>query len=115
MRFPIYLHDVATLKLDENKCTGCGACLEVCPHAVLGRENGRVRIDLLDACMECGACAKNCPVQAITVKTGVGCATAVINTALGRNAASCCCVIETPEQNAADTCRSTGTGTSSCC
>jgi ferredoxin len=28
--------------------------------------------------MECGACAKNCPVNAITVDTGVGCATAVI-------------------------------------
>ena len=31
-----YLKDVVTLKLDEEKCTGCGMCLEVCPHAVFG-------------------------------------------------------------------------------
>jgi len=115
MRFPVYLEGVATLKLAEDTCTGCGICLEVCPHAVLARENGRVRVGSLDACMECGACAKNCPVQAITVQTGVGCAMAVINSALGRNSASCCCVIETPAQKAADPCGSTGTGTSGCC
>jgi hypothetical protein len=28
------------------------------------------------------------------VDAGVGCAAAVINTALGRDSASCCCVIE---------------------
>ncbi len=107
MKFPVYLENVATLKLEEDKCTGCGTCLDVCPHAVLARENGRVRIDSLDACMECGACARNCPVQAITVQTGVGCAMAVINSALGRSSDSCCCVIETPEQKAAGTSKST--------
>ena len=29
-----YLKDVVTLQLDENKCTGCGMCLEVCQHEV---------------------------------------------------------------------------------
>ncbi len=29
-----YLEDVATLALDEQKCIGCGLCIEVCPHAV---------------------------------------------------------------------------------
>jgi len=32
--------------------------------------------------MECGACATNCPTEAITVQSGVGCAAALINTAL---------------------------------
>ncbi|MDQ7783944.1 MAG: mercury methylation ferredoxin HgcB [Desulfomonilaceae bacterium] len=109
MRFPVYLHNVATLALDEDKCTGCGACLDVCPHAVLVRHNGRVRIDDRDACMECGACATNCPVQAVTVQSGVGCAMAVINTALGRSSSSCCCVIETSEQKAANSSGSTAT------
>jgi NAD-dependent dihydropyrimidine dehydrogenase PreA subunit len=92
----IYLRDVVTLKLDEEMCVGCGLCLEVCPQAVLARNDGKVRISNRDACMECGACAQNCPAEAVTVRAGVGCAAAVINTALGRTGDSCCCVIESP-------------------
>jgi Fe-S-cluster-containing hydrogenase component 2 len=96
----VYLKNVTTLRLDAEKCTGCGMCLEVCPHSALARENGKVRIETKDACMECGACARNCPVGAVWVRAGVGCANAVINSALGRNASSCCCIIE-PEDSAA--------------
>ncbi len=99
MKSLVYLKDVVTLKLDESKCTGCGTCLLVCPHAVLQQNNGKVRIGNRDACMECGACAQNCPVEAVTVKSGVGCASAVINGLLGRKSSSCCCVIE--EKNGA--------------
>jgi NAD-dependent dihydropyrimidine dehydrogenase PreA subunit len=96
----VYLKNVASLKLDENKCSGCGMCLQVCPHEVLVKYNGRVEISDLDSCMECGACAKNCPTGALSVKVGVGCAMAVINSALGRQSSSCCCIVE-PD---ADTC-----------
>ncbi len=96
----VYLKDVVTLDLDINRCTGCGTCLTVCPHGVLVQDNGKVRVDNRDACMECGACARNCPVQAVTVVSGVGCAAAVINTALGRSGDSACCVIE-PQSGAA--------------
>ena len=37
----IYLKNVVTLELDPEKCSGCGTCLEVCPHGVLARNNGR--------------------------------------------------------------------------
>jgi ferredoxin len=57
-------------------------CTEVCPHGVFTIENGKAQIVDRDACMECGACARNCEVEAITVKSGVGCATAVIIAAL---------------------------------
>lgn len=90
----IYLKDVVTLELDVEKCTGCGMCIHVCPHAVLMLNNGRVMIHDRDLCMECGACARNCPFMAISVQTGVGCAAAVINSALGRKNAACCCVLE---------------------
>ena len=90
----IYLKDVVTLRLDREKCIGCGMCLVVCPHAVLSINNRHAHIENLDACMECGACARNCPFEAITVQAGVGCAAAVINAALGRDAASCCCTVE---------------------
>jgi NAD-dependent dihydropyrimidine dehydrogenase PreA subunit len=90
----IYLKDVVTLSLNEEKCAGCGTCAVVCPHKVFRLNNGKVAIVDRDACMECGACATNCPTEAITVQSGVGCAAAVINAALGRNNSSCCCVIE---------------------
>jgi ferredoxin len=105
MKHYVYLKDVVTLQLDAEKCTGCGQCLFVCPHAVLVRADGRVAVGDRDACMECGACARNCPADAIRVEAGVGCAQAVINSMLGRDGSSCCCVLE-PTQ--------AGPGTSSC-
>ena len=90
----LYLKDVATLRLDRDKCVGCGMCRTVCPHDVFAEDGNRVRIANRDACMECGACAMNCPVEAIFVQPGVGCAAAVINSMLGRTGASCCCSID---------------------
>jgi len=74
-----YLENVATLKLDQPTCIGCGRCLEVCPHQVFSMTEKKTSITDLDACMECGACALNCPVKAITVDAGVGCASGMIN------------------------------------
>ena len=93
----VYLKNVVTLKLDRERCVGCGMCLLVCPHTVLIPSNGRVEIRDRDACMECGACARNCLVNAVSVQSGVGCATAVINSALGRTGSSCCCSIDAKE------------------
>lgn len=86
-----YIHRVATLKVDAKKCTGCGICLEVCPHEVLAAGGKAVEIIDLDACMECGACSMNCPFQAISVNAGVGCAAAFILGSVGSNGESCCC------------------------
>ncbi len=35
-----YLSEVVTLNLDQEKCVGCGRCLEVCPHEVFALEEG---------------------------------------------------------------------------
>lgn len=90
MKNPIYLKNVVTLQLDENKCTGCGMCLDVCPHEVFRMNSKHVMIKNRDACMECGACRLNCPANAISVQSGVGCAAAVINSMLGKEGACCC-------------------------
>ncbi len=91
MKNPVYLKDVVTLRLYDNKCTGCGMCLDVCPHEVFKMNSRHVVIYNRDACMECGACSLNCPANAISVQSGVGCANAVINAMLGRNNGGCCC------------------------
>ncbi len=85
-----YLKNVTTLRLDAERCTGCRMCQKVCPHAVFGFENSRALIRRRDACMECGACARNCRDGAITVQAGVGCANAVINSAIGKKGACNC-------------------------
>ena len=110
-----YLKDVVTLELNREKCVGCGICLVVCPHEVLSMNNGHVRIENRDLCMECGACARNCPADAVTVRAGVGCAAAVINSALGWNASSCCCVIEPNDREERGQIESEVSNRQSCC
>ncbi len=84
-----YLPGVVTLTLDVQKCTGCGMCISVCPHAVFVVEKQKAQIVDRDACMECGACGLNCPEDAIQVDSGVGCAAAVIIGML-RGTEPCC-------------------------
>jgi NAD-dependent dihydropyrimidine dehydrogenase PreA subunit len=91
-----YLTGVATLKLDEERCIGCGMCEIVCPHGVFAVADRKATVVDQDGCMECGACALNCPVEAITVNPGVGCAAYIINKWIrGSNSEACgdikCC------------------------
>jgi NAD-dependent dihydropyrimidine dehydrogenase PreA subunit len=86
-----YLSNVSTLQLDAAKCNGCGMCTSVCPHAVFRMDNHKSLIADRDACMECGACAQNCPTAALSVKSGVGCATAIILGALRGTQPDCGC------------------------
>lgn len=86
-----YLEGVVTLALDVDKCTGCGICITVCPHGVLALDERKAEIVDRDACIECGACAGNCPVEALSVKAGVGCASAIIHSWLTGEEPSCDC------------------------
>ena len=86
-----YLSNVASLKLTLEKCTGCGICLDVCPHNVFSLENKKAVILDRDRCMECGACAMNCFFGALSVDKGVGCAAALINSMVNGGEPSCGC------------------------
>lgn len=86
-----YLANVATLSLLPGKCTGCGKCIEVCPHEVFVLRDKKISITDQDKCMECGACAANCPFGALHVDKGVGCATAIINSMLTGGEPTCGC------------------------
>lgn len=86
-----YLKNVVTLSLNAEKCTGCGMCVNVCPHGVFEMTERVARIVDLEACMECGACARNCAFSAVSVNSGVGCANAIINGILTGTEPSCDC------------------------
>lgn len=85
-----YVGNGTTLRIDGEKCVGCGLCREVCPHAVLAIWEGKARVDYRERCMECGACRMNCPRHAIDVVQGVGCVAALVN-GLRKNGGHCEC------------------------
>ncbi len=86
-----YLKNAVTLQLDASRCSGCGMCVEVCPHAVFVPEGKRARLTDRDLCIECGACMRNCQYGAISVRSGVGCASAIIAGALRGHEPTCEC------------------------
>jgi len=90
--FDSYLEN--SLQYHPEKCINCRRCTEVCPHGVFAEGTERAELVSPADCMECGACALNCPVQAIAVKSGVGCAWAMIAAAIrgkSMDSAECGC------------------------
>jgi len=57
--------------IDEEKCMGCGVCVEVCPYGAmkLVEKNGKkVAENVPAACKGCGACGSSCIHKAIDMK-----------------------------------------------
>jgi NAD-dependent dihydropyrimidine dehydrogenase PreA subunit len=53
-------------KVDAEKCSGCGACIDACPVDAIRMEHDRAVIDE-DECIRCSLCADACLLEAISV------------------------------------------------
>ena len=54
------------IKIDEDKCNGCGLCAAACHEGAIGMVNGKARLLREDYCDGLGDCLPACPTGAIT-------------------------------------------------
>lgn len=52
----------------DDKCTGCGACLKLCPQQAIQGEPKKPHVIFSENCIRCGICRDACPVEAIMVR-----------------------------------------------
>lgn len=54
------------IKIDRNKCSGCGLCAEACHEGAIGMEDGKAVLLREDYCDGLGDCLPACPADAIS-------------------------------------------------
>ena len=54
------------IRIDEEKCNGCGACAAACHEGAIAMVDGKARLTREDYCDGLGDCLPSCPVGAIS-------------------------------------------------
>ena len=58
----VLVHDI-----NDDRCTGCDACVAVCPTNVLDLVNNKSRVLRFEDCIQCEACMVACPTEALVM------------------------------------------------
>src|SRR5512140_273964 len=53
--------------INDDRCIGCEACIDVCPTEVLDLVEHKVRVARFSDCVQCEQCANACPTQALVM------------------------------------------------
>ena len=56
------------IKIDEDKCNGCGQCVTGCPEGAIQMINGKAKLVSENYCDGLGACIGDCPAGAISIE-----------------------------------------------
>lgn len=54
--------------IEESACTGCGICIDVCPHQALELIDNVAKLTKPELCDGIGECVEACPVACITLQ-----------------------------------------------
>ena len=54
------------IKIDQEKCNGCGLCVQACHEGAIGLEAGKAKLLREDYCDGLGDCLPACPMDAIS-------------------------------------------------
>ena len=65
LKYLNYMPQTMAVTIDKEKCTACGACVDVCPVAAIKLEDKATVNE--DECIDCGTCVDECPVEAISL------------------------------------------------
>ncbi len=68
IKFNLLTATMWNVLVDQEKCTGCGECVDACPGEVYELVNGKAVAANLDECHGCHTCEDVCPVKAISVE-----------------------------------------------
>ena len=58
----VLIHDI-----NDDRCTGCDACVAVCPTNVLDLVSNKSRVLRFGDCIQCEACMWACPTEALVM------------------------------------------------
>jgi MinD superfamily P-loop ATPase containing an inserted ferredoxin domain len=57
------------IKIDEEKCNGCGNCISPCAEGVIEIVDNKAKVISEELCDGLGACMSSCPTGALTIET----------------------------------------------
>jgi len=57
-----------TSVVDEEKCSGCGTCIELCAYNAITKNEKKLAQVTSAVCKGCGVCGASCPERAITMR-----------------------------------------------
>jgi NADH-quinone oxidoreductase subunit F len=63
-----FCKELISLSIDPEKCTGCGACLKVCPVEAITGEKKKVHQLDGEKCVKCRACYEACKFDAVFIQ-----------------------------------------------
>ncbi len=57
------------VRIDEEKCIGCGLCIDMCPMKILyiDDQDGKCKVSDENKCDKLAGCQRVCPVDAIKI------------------------------------------------